>query len=111
MTPARINFTIYQGTTFEKVFKFDDDFDLTGYTAVLIAKLEKSSTTTLITSVAGSPNCTLTISIGEGTITWDMTDEETAALDFEVCEWQMELTIAGDTRRYFYGKLFLDKEL
>ncbi len=115
MKPATVNLTIRQGSTFERVIAFKNEdgstFDLTNYTAVLQARETPDSSQIIINSEGASPNITLSIDTVTGTLTMKMTPTQTAALDFTTIEWNLEMSINGETHRWFEGLLTLSKEV
>ena len=118
MNVGEANFTIYQGSKFEKVFKLvdnadDSNFNLTNYSFVLRAKVEVGDTATVIDSEGDDQNLTLAITAPatSGVFTITMTDSETAALDFDTAEYQIEGTISGESSRFYKGIMVLSKDI
>ena len=113
MQPGKSNFTIYQGSPFERVFTLKNEngsnFNLTGYTFALKAVKEIGDATAV---VASPTNLTITITAPatSGIFTISMTAAQTAALDFETAIYQIEGTISDVPSRFFQGNLILDKE-
>lgn len=113
MTPGIANFTIYQGSKFEKVFTLKNEngsiFTLVGYTFALKAVVNFGDSVNVIDSVNNS-NITITIVSTEGYFTITMTAAETAALTFETAIYQIEGTISNEVSRFFQGNMLLSKE-
>jgi len=115
MIPARYDFTIYQGQTLQKVLTLKnesgDAIDLNGYSGRLMARVDKASDTTVITSEGDSANITVTVDDSDGTITLLMTAAQTAALDFNLAFWDLEIYDATHVYRLYEGIITLSKEV
>jgi len=113
MKAAVYNFNINQGSTMKKVISLKTEdgsaFDLTSYSAIMSAREEVDTSSTVLTSDSG--NVTLTINISLGTITLEMTAANTALLDFTTAAWDMELTLASNVQKWFKGVITLNKEV
>ena len=86
-SPARKDFTIFRGTLWNKVFTYatitnpttNTPINLTGYQAVLAAKVNASDLTNLFE--ISSPSNGITIDGTAGQITCNITPEQTAAIN------------------------------
>lgn len=113
MKPARVPLHIKQGATFSKVFTInvspDTALDLTGWTARMKARERVGGTQVFSLTSAGGD-----IELGgeAGTVTVTISDEATAAYDFEYAVWDLELeTPAGEVLAPCGGPLVLIREI
>lgn len=133
VTPAEIDLTIYQGSTFNETWTFYDDAaatvltDWTGYTAAM--KIRKDfGEPVLLTLTNGTPSSSVSaIALGGalGTVRIYITDEDTAALAHTgftattepdgsityTARYDLELTLAGETFREAMGVVTLSREV
>jgi hypothetical protein len=106
------DFTILQGSTFNRVFTWEIDgsaVDLTGYTAKAQLRPSKGSSTVILE--LSTSNDRITLGGEDGTISLDISAGDTTDLDFSSCFWDLELYIGGTTRRLLEGKVSLNKEV
>jgi hypothetical protein len=106
------NFTILQGSTFNRVFTWAIDgsaVDLTGYTAKAQLRPSKNSSTVVLE--LSTENGRITLGGEDGTISIDISAEDTTELDFNSCFWDLELYQGITTRRLLEGKVSLNKEV
>lgn len=81
--------------------------DITDYTAVLEARVNKGDASKIIDLSVGSG---ITVTPGEGKIAVALTDTQTAALDFDDAFYIFDVTDAsGNIVRYLEGKLKLNR--
>lgn len=119
MIPARVNFTIYQGSDFVYNFAMKQNgtaMSLVGATIALQARETVDSLTTLIKSgeapLGSGENLTITITdVNQGLFKIAMTAAQTATLDFITAEWDLEITISSVVTRFFEGIMTLSKEV
>lgn len=112
MAAGLYNFTIEQGATFRRTITWHD-VDLTGFTARLHARRQIPDTDTVLDLASGNE---LTITPDnpdpDSTIEIELTDEETAALDFDTAHYDLELESAGgEVTRLLYGVITLSREV
>ncbi len=110
------DFTIEEGSAWERVVTWNNaagsPVDLTGYTARMMARLERLDTSTVmsLTSPAGG----IALGGAAGTITLSQTAVQTALLSFDRAEYDLEVLPAGaeaDAIRLLEGFLFLSREV
>lgn len=113
LSPGIYNFTIYQGSTFKKVFTWYDSsgvlVDLTNYSVRLKAKINKSDEVAVLDS---NDNFTITLGGALGTITWEITNVQTQALNFYIAYYDMEVIDGSDNvDRLLEGEVTLKYEV
>jgi hypothetical protein len=96
-TPGAYNITVFQGTTFSRVFTWKDSddapIDLTGYTARLQVRASAQSEDVLLELT--SEDDEITLGDEAGTITLTMDPDATDALDFDRAYYDLELESSG----------------
>ena len=124
MKPGFLDYTIYQGSEFEKVLTFkssnDGIFNLTGYTFKLMAVESIGDSVNVIDSETDESNLHhITIAdhsvndaaaLTAGVLVISMNAVQTASLTFNTAIWQLEGTKDGKINRFLQGYLMLDKE-
>lgn len=111
MAAGRYDIYIEKGTTFRRVFTLreDDDslFDLAGYSARLQVR-ERATDPDTLADWTGQ----LTLDEETSTITLALTDDETAALDFDRGLYDLEIESAGgETTRLLEGAVTCSAEV
>jgi hypothetical protein len=111
---ANVRLTILQGSTFsqEFVWKTGDpltEVDLTSYTAQAQARATYTSETTLFDLT--TENGGITLGGEDGTITLDISAEDTADLAAGTYVWDLELTVGSTVRRLIAGKVIVSPEV
>lgn len=95
-SPARYNFTIYKGATFNRVFTWKDAdgvaINLTGYTAAFRAKPSLTHAETLISKNSGSG---ITLGGAAGTVELTIPAAETAAIADDELVYSLTVTSGG----------------
>jgi len=110
--PTTYNFTLPQGSTWDDVWTLKiagTPYDLTGCTARLqFRKAPTSDTTALsITSSSG-----ITLGGAAGTVTFNVADTTTAAIEAGVYVYDLEIETAGGvTSRWVQGKVNVSAEV
>ncbi len=112
MEPATYNFTIYQGTTFERLLTYKDAnnavVNLSGFSARM--KIRKSWGSPVLLELANGSGITLAATTPNLTIT--VTPVQTAALDFEYAVYDLEIEApSGKVDRLLEGRVTLHKEV
>lgn len=112
MQAASLDLTIEQGATFRQLFRWQDKtktpFNLTGYTAKLMARATLTSPTALLNMT--TENGDITLDGPAGKITLALTPEETAKLRWDTAVYDMTLTSpSGDVYRLIEGQIIVSK--
>lgn len=106
------DFTIEQGTDVQFVVTYKDDdgnpINLSGYTARM--KIKKSIGGTTVLSLTNGSGITLGGALG--TVTVDITNTQTKAMDFTIAVYDLEI-ISGASKvtRLLQGSITLSKEI
>lgn len=110
LSPAKLNFTLWEGATFRKRLTFYSDsegevpVDLTGYTSELVIRT-KPRGASLLTLDTENDGITLD---DEGNIELFISDEDTAALDWDSGVYDLTLTDPdGDTDVLLWGSFIV----
>jgi len=125
MAAGIYNFTIEQGTTFQRVFKYKDsdgnfiDLEEIADTALRMQIRPSIDSTTKISDFSISSgdgfSKQLTNTVGSdnvyGQFTLTITAATTAAYTFDTAVYDIELDIDGNTTRLLQGKIKLSKEV
>jgi len=111
---ATYNITIEQGATFNRVLTLTDSdgnlINLTGYSARMTIRRANDFETVLIelTTVNGR----IALGGAAGTVTLEITDSDTAALESEVGIYDLEIESSGGvTTRLIQGTATIDREV
>src|SRR4051795_7415274 len=92
MTAGKYDFTIEQGATFRKIFRWQqsngDPVDLTGTTAKMQAWDDAHRTKLIDFNTQG----TITIDAAAGSVTVELSDTVTSALTFDIARYDLKLT-------------------
>lgn len=108
---GRHNLTIEQGVTFRRIFHLKDEdgalLDLTGATAILQGKQSKSTEIVINLSIGNG----ITMGGVAGTITVEMSPEETELLTILDLVYDMKVDYGVDKERLIQGKITLDTEV
>lgn len=113
--PAKIKLTIYQGATFRKRLTWKAGtpaapVDLTGCTARMQVRAEVDSPTALLTLT--TENGRITLGGAAGTIELYVSDEDTAAIDWEGGAWDLEIVHpSGEVTRLAQGAIMVSPEV
>lgn len=112
LRPARYDFTIFQGATFDRTITWRDgngqEVNLTGYTARLQVRDRVGGEVLLDLSTGDG----ITLGGPAGTIALAISAVDTAALRFSQAVYDLELTSAGDeVTRLMQGKVLLSPEV
>jgi hypothetical protein len=114
MEPATYNFTIYQGTTFERQMTYKTT---AGVVVALAAyhvrmKLRKTWGGTVLLSLSDAPGGGIAVTNVSPNITLTITVAQTTALNFEFAVYDMEIeSPAGAVDRLIEGRITLKKEI
>lgn len=106
--------TIYQGANLTLPLTWKDSagaaIDVTGYSARLVARQNTVDDPILMDLTSGAG--TIVVGTTDGLFTITMTAAQTAALDFDQANYQMEVTSgSGYVTRLLQGTVTLSKEL
>lgn len=108
MAKKRHDFTIEQGSTFNKTVTYlaaGVPVNLTGYTATLIAKHTSASTTKDLNLSIGA-GITIAAPL-TGVISIDLTAAQTALLDFKKSNYELLIINGAYKKRLLHGKVYL----
>ena len=110
----RLNAVIEQGSKFNPVLTLTDStstlINLTGYTARMQIRETVDAATTIASLT--TENGGITLGGAAGTVTLYISGSDTAAFDFEVAVYDLELVDgSGDVQRWVYGDVSLSKEV
>ena len=113
MSAGVYNFSIEQGTTFRRVLTLRDGngdlINLTNYTARMQIRQEVESTQPLLTLTTS--NGRITLGGVNGTVTWFISDADTAAFSSDGV-YDLEIISGnGEVTRVLKGKVRLDQEV
>ena len=124
MAAGNYSFTIEQGTTFERVFKYKDEngapVDLTGYDVRMQIRSSYDSVTTLASLTSGSGDFVLSVPIDavepytttKNQIKLTISATNTAAYTFDQALYDIELeSETGVVTRLLQGKIKLSREV
>lgn len=96
MAAGRYDLYIEQGVTYTKIFTWfdstDTPIDLTNYTALMQVRYSIDDPTILVASDSTPAGIVLTLGGALGTITVDIAASISAALDFDIAVWDINLT-------------------
>lgn len=107
MKPATYDITIYQGAKFDLNLVWRD-VDLTSYTARMQIRLRKESEDILVSLTDGDG---ITLGSTAGTISIEISSEDTAALTFRSGVYDLELVSGGEVQRLLEGKVRVSAEV
>jgi len=114
MPAGRWDFTLEQGSTFDKTIKWESDgtvVDITGYTIRLGLKHDVSRTAYIYTASTGAGEFTITDGTS-GICTLTITGTAIAALDFNKAVHNIEYLSAGNVpKRLLEGVVTLSREV
>ena len=112
ITPTTYNFTLPQGSTWDDVWTLKvagTPYNLTGCTARLQFRKSPSSPTTALSITSSSG---ITLGGSAGTITFNVTDTMTSAIDSGIYVYDLEIETAGGvTSRWVEGKVNVSAEV
>jgi hypothetical protein len=121
MEPATYNFTVYQGSTFDRTFTwFQPDgvtpVNLTGCTARMQGRsaghTRPSPTGDPLFELATAPGTGIILGDAAGTVRVIIADDLSSAWTFKGCEHDLEVYFPdGTTQRLFQGHLDLNYEV
>lgn len=109
MTAGLYNFTIEQGTTFRRPFRWtadDEPVDLTGADCRMQIRKSKSLTSTLLADLTGY----LTLDAENGEVTLEIPGEVTYAYTFDTGYYSLRVDRPGDDRRLIEGVAAISRE-
>ena len=115
-SPAELDLTIYQGSTFEKSFQYKTGdpptpVDITGVELRMQVRLKTSSTDVLIELTTDNNRITID-DAAEGKFSFLITDEDTALLDFKRGVYDLEIVWPnGKVNKLLKGAVELEKEV
>jgi hypothetical protein len=112
--PAQnIDLTIYQGATFRQRFRWlagGVPVDLTGCTARMQVREDADAPDVLLELT--TENDGITLGDDEGTVDLFVSDEDTAAIDWDGGAWDLEIAHpGGDVTRLLMGSVVVSKEV
>lgn len=118
MTPQKLNLIIYQGATFRQSFRWTTQtgstttaVDLTNCIVRMQVRKTIKETVKLVDASTTNGKITL-IDADDGQFEIELTDEETALLDFNTGVYDLEIEFpSGDVVRLLYGNVALSKEV
>jgi hypothetical protein len=119
MAAGIYNFTIEQGATFTRQFKYKNSegvgIDLTNYAVRMqIRKNIGASTPELSLTESATPNGSL-LSVGSGddvnVITLTITAADTSTMSFDTAVYDLEIDLLNVVTRLLQGKIKLSKEV
>lgn len=116
MEPASIDLTVYQGSTFSRVFQWKSGnpsvpVNLTGYTARMQIRERVNSPTSLI-SLTTENNRIVITNAPQGTFELRISDADTSSLNFKNAVYDLEfVSPTGFVRRLFEGSVTLSPEV
>jgi hypothetical protein len=119
MAAGIYNFTIEQGATFTRQFKYKNSegvgIDLTNYEVRMqIRKNIGASTPELSLTESTTPNGSI-LSVGSGNdvnvITLTITAADTSTMSFDTAVYDLEIELLGVVTRLLQGKIKLSKEV
>ncbi len=117
MPAQRHDFSMEEGTTVGKTLAHFVDgaaLDLSGYEARLVARIKRTDATPVI-NLTSDPVAGLVVEPGgaKGLITMVMTPTQTAALDFKIAKYDLEIYTTDDATVYrtLTGYITLDREM
>lgn len=112
-TPGKYDITLYQGASFERIFawKIDDiPVNLNGYTARMQVRRDHPAPVAVITLT--TENDGIVLGGSAGTITLQMSPEQTEALDAAQHVYDIELVSpADDVYRILEGRFTISPEV
>lgn len=113
MKPGTYDFTIYQGSTFHRIFTLRDKdggtIDLTDFEVRMAIRNEIDSE--IIASYDSASDTELSIDILNGQITLNIPDVETETLDFRYGLYDLEIYSDEVVYRIMQGNVTLSKEI
>lgn len=116
MAAGKYNFTIEQGATWRREIQVQDESDnpvnLTGHIVRMQLRTAHAARTALITLTTVSPAHGITVDALTGTITLELTDEETAILPPRELVYDVEIeNPSGEVQRILQGTATVDPEV
>ena len=108
-----VNIRIDQGATFDRTFVWKSNNvakDLTGYIARIQIRETPDAASPLYNKTQADAD--ITITAATGTIEWNISATDTAALDFDRALWALEMEDgSGNVTRLLEGNVRLSKEV
>ncbi len=114
MDPANYDFSIYQGTTFERLMTYKDGagvvINLSGYSARM--KIRKTWGAAVLLELTSGANGGIVLAATSPNITVTITPALTAPLSFEYAVYDLEIeSPSGKVDRLLQGRVALNKEV